>query len=196
MSTDLDPRFRLAASQVLEERASQVAVLSKGVLDVTEIGTAEDLWLATRRLRAALEVFRPCLGRAEYREGKTEARRIARAVGERRDIDVAIRAYEEIGMETAPDDAGGIELVITNLRREQAKSSSSPTIWFIRRALRRMRSASLRLGPSSLPFASMYCAAMFTAPSGMRRSCPKIATNISFASPMSLAYRAIDPASA
>jgi len=123
MSTDLDPRFRLAASQVLEERASQVAVLSKGVLDVTEIGTAEDLWLATRRLRAALEVFRPCLGRAEYREGKTEARRIARAVGERRDIDVAIRAYEEIGMETAPDDAGGIELVIANLRREQAKSN-------------------------------------------------------------------------
>jgi CHAD domain-containing protein len=123
MSASPDPRFRLAASQVLEERASQITVLSKGVLDVTETGPAEDLWLASRRLRAALEVFRSSIGRAEYREGRAEARRISRAVGARRDVDVVIAAYESILEETAPDEAEGLERVVAGLRREQAKAN-------------------------------------------------------------------------
>ena len=118
-----DSRFRLAASQVLEERATQITVFAKGVLDVTEPSAAEDLWLASRRLRAALEVFRPCLGRSEYREGRSEARRISRAVGERRDIDVAIAAYESIREETAQEEAEGLDRVISKLRRDQAKAN-------------------------------------------------------------------------
>lgn len=113
----------MTASQVLEERATQVTVLSKGVLDMTDATAATDLWLASRRLRAALEVFRPCLGRAEYREGRAEARRISRAVGERRDLDVVIVAYEEIGNETAPAESGGIDRVLADLRREQARAN-------------------------------------------------------------------------
>jgi len=123
MNGNPDPRFRLAASQVLDQRATQITALSKGVLDVSETAAAEDLWLACRRLRAALEVFRSCLGRSEYREGKTEARRIARAVGKRRDLDVAIAAYGLIREETAPEEADGIDRVISSLRREQAKAN-------------------------------------------------------------------------
>ncbi|MCB0858846.1 MAG: CHAD domain-containing protein [Solirubrobacterales bacterium] len=118
-----DSRFRLAAAQVLEERATQITLLSKGVLDVTEPASANDLWLASRRLRAALEVFRPVLGRSQYREGKAEARRISKAVGSRRDIDVAIAAFETVRSEMDPADADGIERAITNLRREQAKAN-------------------------------------------------------------------------
>lgn len=123
MSAIPDSRFRLAASQVLEQRATQIAVLSKGVLDVTETGAAEELWLASRRLRAALEVFRPSLGRAEYREGKAEARRISRVVGDRRDIDVVIASYEHVAEEMDPAEAEGIARVIELLRREQAKAN-------------------------------------------------------------------------
>lgn len=123
MSTESDPRFRLAASQVLEERATQISVLAKGVLDVTETGAADELWLASRRLRAALEVFRSCFGRAQYREGRAEARRISRAAGARRDIDVVIAAYESVGEETAPAESEGIDRVISSLRREQASAN-------------------------------------------------------------------------
>lgn len=123
MSTESDPRFRLAASQVLDERATQISVLAKGVLDVTETKAADDLWLASRRLRAALEVFRSCFGRAEYREGRAEARRISKAAGARRDIDVVIAAYERVGEETAPAEAEGINLVVSSLRREQASAN-------------------------------------------------------------------------
>ncbi len=123
MSTEADPRFHQVASQVLEERAAQITALSKGVLDVVEPAAANDLWLASRRLRAALEIFRPCLGRAEYREGRAEARRISRAVGERRDIDVVIAAYEAVMEETDPADAAGLDRVIGNLRRDQARAN-------------------------------------------------------------------------
>ena len=123
MSASPDSHFRLAASQVLEERATQITVLSKGVLDVTNPSAADDLWLASRRLRAALEVFRPCLGRSEYREGKAEARRISKAVGERRDIDVAVAAYESVRGETAPEGAEGLDRVISTLRQDQAKAN-------------------------------------------------------------------------
>lgn len=124
MSTP-DSRFRLAAAQVLEERAARISLLSKGVLDVTEPAAADELWLASRRLRAALEVFRPALGRTQYREGRAEARRISRAVGNRRDIDVAIGSFESVLSETDPSDADGIERAITNLRRAQAKANRS-----------------------------------------------------------------------
>ncbi|MCB0858402.1 MAG: CHAD domain-containing protein [Solirubrobacterales bacterium] len=122
MSTP-DSRFRLAAAQVLEERATQITLLSKGVLDVTEPAAANELWLASRRLRAALEVFRPALGRAQYREGKTEARRISKAVGDRRDIDVAISSLELVSSETDPAEADGLNRAIANLRREQARAN-------------------------------------------------------------------------
>lgn len=121
MSAEPDSRFSLAASQVLEERASQIAVLSKGVLDVTEPANAHELWLAARRLRAALEVFRSCLGRAEYREGRAEARRISRAVGARRDVDVAVASFENLREEMDPGSVDGIDRVVASLRREQAK---------------------------------------------------------------------------
>ena len=123
MTTDSDARFRLAGSQVLEERASQIAVLSRGVLDVTDPAAANDLWLAARRLRAALEVFRSCLGRTEFRDGRAEARRISRAAGERRDADVAITIYESVLEETGNAEAEGLERVIATLRREQARAN-------------------------------------------------------------------------
>lgn len=125
MSATPDLRFRLAASQVLDQRATQITVLSKGVLDVSETAAAEELWLASRRLRAALEVFRPCLGRSAYREGRAEARRISKAVGDRRDVDVAIAAYEEIRAEMDSPEAEGIDRVVALLRREQAAANRS-----------------------------------------------------------------------
>src|SRR5690349_19686005 len=100
-----DPSFRLAASQVLDERSAQISALAKGVLDLTEPEPAEKLWLATRRLRAALEVFRPCLTKVEYRSGREEAMRLGRAVGRRRDIDVAIAAFDSISEEMDPSEA-------------------------------------------------------------------------------------------
>jgi len=119
----LDPSFRLAASQVLDERSAQISALARGVLDLTDPEPAHNLWLATRRLRAALEVFRPCIGRPDYRGGREEAMRLSRAVGRRREIDVAIEAYRAIGAEMDPPGAEGIERVIARLRGDQSEAN-------------------------------------------------------------------------
>jgi CHAD domain-containing protein len=124
MNTEsLDPSFRLAASQVLDERSTQISALARGVLDMTDPEPARKLWLATRRLRAALEVFRPCIGRMDYRTGREEVMRLSRAVGRRREIDVAIETYNAIAAEMAETEAEGIERVIARLRSEQSTAN-------------------------------------------------------------------------
>lgn len=118
-----DPRFRLAASQVLDERSTQITVLSRGVLDVTDTAPAGHLWQASRRLRAAMEIFRPCLSRTDYRAGRAEARRIGRVIGARRDADMSIAFWEEIGAEMSAAEADGISRLIDQLRRKQAAAN-------------------------------------------------------------------------
>ena len=60
------------------------------MLDLDDIERVHDMRVATRRLRAALEVFEPCFPRKRYREALKRVKALADALGERRDRDVAI----------------------------------------------------------------------------------------------------------
>ena len=63
--------------------------------------------VATRRLRAALEIFEPCFPPKELGAALGQVKAIADALGERRDRDVAIAALEEFaGAMPAPDRPG------------------------------------------------------------------------------------------
>ncbi|MDQ2622457.1 MAG: CHAD domain-containing protein, partial [Actinomycetota bacterium] len=116
-----DGRFRLTAAQVLNQRSAELVMQSKGVLDVSDPDRAEALWLGARRMRAALEVFRSCVSKSDYRAAREEVTRIARAVGARRDVDAAIAMCEAVGAEAGPHDAEGINRSIDRLRRRQAE---------------------------------------------------------------------------
>ena len=118
-----DERFRAVAAAVLEERVDQIATLSKGLLDVTESEPAELMWLATRRMRAALELFRPCFSKSGYRGGREEVRALTEAVGRRRDIDVAIAMVEEVGAEMGDAEREGLNRMADRLRRAQAEAN-------------------------------------------------------------------------
>ena len=65
------------------------------MLDVAEIERVHDMRVATRRLRAALEIFEPCFPPKEFRAALARVKQIADALGERRDRDVAIATLEE-----------------------------------------------------------------------------------------------------
>ena len=52
--------------------------------------------VATRRLRAALEIFEPCFPAKPYDQALGEVKRLADALGERRDRDVAIAALPRL----------------------------------------------------------------------------------------------------
>jgi CHAD domain-containing protein len=118
-----DERFRLAAALVLEERVDQIAGLSRGLLDVTNPDSAERMWLATRRMRAALELFNPCFTKSGYRGGLQEVKALSRATGRRRDIDSILSTVEAVGEEMGRTEKEGITRLSERLHRSQADAN-------------------------------------------------------------------------
>ncbi len=117
----MEGRFRLAAARVLDERAAQLVQQAKGALDVSEPGPAGTLWLGARRMRAALEFFRPCISKSDYRASREEVTRLGRAAGARRDVDAVISLCEAVAAEMGPLEAEGVNRAVDRLRRNQAE---------------------------------------------------------------------------
>ena len=67
---------------------------AEGVLDTEDIERVHDMRVATRRLRAVLEIFAPCFPQAEFKAALRDVKALADALGERRDPDVHIDAME------------------------------------------------------------------------------------------------------
>jgi CHAD domain-containing protein len=79
--------------------------------------------VATRRLRAALEVFEPCFPGKPHRQALGEVKRLADGLGERRDRDVAIAALVGFNDQMHVPDRKGVASLINRLRDEQAKAN-------------------------------------------------------------------------
>jgi CHAD domain-containing protein len=122
--TCADP-YALAAAKVIDVRADELLEQSAGVLDVADIERVHDMRVASRRLRAALEIFEPCFAGKEFKRALREVKAIADALGERRDRDVAIVAMEELAARMAAPDRPGVELLIDRLREEQAAANEA-----------------------------------------------------------------------
>jgi CHAD domain-containing protein len=82
-----------------------------------------DMRVATRRLRAALEIFEPCFPDRAYGQALAEVKRLADALGERRDRDVAIAALHGFNDQMAAPDRRGIASLIEQLRTEQEEAN-------------------------------------------------------------------------
>src|SRR3954447_24254590 len=89
--------FGEAASMAVEVRAEEVFDHAAGVLDTTDIERVHAMRVATRRLRAVMEIFAPAFPRKQHRALLDEVKALADALGERRDRDVAIDALGKIG---------------------------------------------------------------------------------------------------
>src|SRR5688500_17154988 len=87
-----DDDYAAAAAKIVGTRAREVADHAHGVLDVADIEPVHDMRVATRRLRAALEIFEPCFPPKEFGAALAQVKAIADALGERRDCDVTISA--------------------------------------------------------------------------------------------------------
>jgi len=117
--------FAEAAAEVVETRAEELVAHSGGVLDVDRIAGVHDMRVATRRLRAALEVFAPCFPRAEHKRVLKEVKAIADALGERRDRDVAIRSLTGFAAQMPAPDRPGITSLAERFRGEQRAANSA-----------------------------------------------------------------------
>jgi len=111
-------RFGDAAAAAVEVRGAEVFEHAAGVLDTDDIERVHDMRVATRRLRAAMEVFAPCFPPKEHRKLLAEVKRLAEALGERRDADVALQELKG---------KRGVRQVVAELRAEQERGNETLT---------------------------------------------------------------------
>jgi CHAD domain-containing protein len=136
---ECDEPFALAAARVVEVRAAEVFEHSRGVLDLGEIERLHDMRVATRRLRAAMEVFEPCFPRKRHRKALKRVKALADALGERRDRDVSIEFLEGLVGELPEADRGGLEALVESLRREQWVANEELAPFVKRKWLKKLR---------------------------------------------------------
>jgi CHAD domain-containing protein len=117
--------YAVAAARIVAVRTREVADHSRDVLDVGDIERVHDMRVATRRLRAALEIFEPCFPTGTYAEALGEVKAIADALGERRDRDVTIVALERFAEGLASPDRPGVASLIDQIRGEQAEANAA-----------------------------------------------------------------------
>jgi CHAD domain-containing protein len=120
---DCDEEFRLAAARIVEVRAGEVFEHSTGVLDTADIEPLHDMRVATRRLRAALEVFRSCFRRRKHKAVLRDVKDLADALGERRDRDVSIEFLRGFLDDVPAADRGRLEILLAKLAEEQREAN-------------------------------------------------------------------------
>jgi CHAD domain-containing protein len=115
--------YGAAAAKILAVRSQELADHSAGVLDLSDPDRLHDMRVATRRLRAALEVFEACFPRKLHRSALADAKRLTDVLGRRRDRDVAIGSLEAFAEKLSAPDRRGVEGLIDTLRLEQAEAN-------------------------------------------------------------------------
>lgn len=111
-----DMTFAEAAKLTVDVRAEEVWEHAENVLDVTDIERVHAMRVATRRLRAVLEIFAPAFPSRRHKAVLKEVKALADALGERRDPDVQLEALEG---------NDGVGAFTRRLRAEQAAGNDT-----------------------------------------------------------------------
>ena len=118
---DLDAgmSYAQAAARTIAVRGEEIFEHSEGVLDIVDIERVHAMRVATRRLRAVLEIYAPCFPADELRPVLRDVKQLADALGARRDPDVELLALEQFAVSVGPDERPGVEHFIARTRAEQ-----------------------------------------------------------------------------
>ena len=110
----------VAAGKVVAVRAQELFDHQEGVLDTSDIERVHAMRVASRRLRAVLEIFAPAFPRRELKPVLRDVERLADALGARRDPDVQIEHFERLRAALPEADHAGVDEILARLRGEQA----------------------------------------------------------------------------
>lgn len=116
--------FAVAARRVVAVRARELFEHAGGVLDTGDIERVHDMRVATRRLRAALEIFADAFDADEHRAVLRDVKRLADALGARRDPDVLLERLEALRAQVPATDLGAYDALLERLRAEQAEGNA------------------------------------------------------------------------
>jgi CHAD domain-containing protein len=136
---DCEETFSASAERVVAVRAAEVFEHSDGVLDMEEVEALHDMRVATRRLRAALEVFAPAFPGKRHRKALKRVKALADALGERRDRDVAIEFLTGFAAEAPEADTAAVEALVGRLREEQRRANDDLAPFLAAKRLKKLR---------------------------------------------------------
>ena len=115
--------YRQAAARIVRVRAGELFESANGVLDTRDIERVHDMRVASRRLRAVLEIYRPCFDGDAYKPVLRDVKALADALGARRDPDVQLEALGALGAAMPRADLAGIDLLADEVREEQGQGN-------------------------------------------------------------------------
>jgi CHAD domain-containing protein len=118
-----DQSYREAGKAVVGARVGEMLGRADGVLDTADPERVHKMRVATRRLRAALEVFGAGLPRKRTRAALADVKMLAAALGERRDCDVLIELLGSLRPETRRAERAAIDQLLGELRDEQLEAN-------------------------------------------------------------------------
>ena len=121
----LDPRmpFKDAAAATVAVRAEELFEQSENVLDTTDIERVHDMRVASRRLRAVLEIYAPCFPSSEFKPILREVKALADALGARRDPDVLLDQLAKLEGALPKANAPGVDAFAAPIHEEQARGN-------------------------------------------------------------------------
>jgi CHAD domain-containing protein len=118
-----DEPYRAAGARIVRVRARELFDHAEGVLDTSDIERVHDMRVASRRLRAVLEIFAPCFPGSEFKGVLRDVKQLADALGERRDPDVHIDALQAFGRTLTPTQRPGVTALVAEQRERQARGN-------------------------------------------------------------------------
>lgn len=142
---DCEASFSQAAARVVKVRSKEVFEHSEGVLELSDVERVHDMRVATRRLRAALEVFEPCFPEKRHRKALKKVKSLADALGERRDTDVEIALLKGLFDEAAEADRAALLGLVEKLRVRQGEANEALAPYVAPKRLKKLRRRLKRL---------------------------------------------------
>jgi CHAD domain-containing protein len=136
---DCDGSFSRAAAKAVKVRSKEVFAHSEGVLDLEQVERVHDMRVATRRLRAALEIFEPCFPAKRHRKALKKVKALADGLGERRDADVEIAMLEQLAAAAAEADRTALRDLIEEWRARQRAANEELAPHVAPKRLRKLR---------------------------------------------------------
>ena len=115
--------LREAAALAVGTRADEVWEHQHRVMDTGDIEGVHDMRVATRRLRATMEIFAPCFPKKRHRKTLREVKDLADLLGARRDPDVMIERLHAVEAGLSQEDHPGIESLCEELRADQEEAN-------------------------------------------------------------------------
>lgn len=111
--------FRAAMAALIAERWTAVHKTIPAAIEGTDIEGVHDVRVASRRLRAAMDIAAPAFPRRWYKPLHRSAKEITRALGEVRDRDVLLESLNADRAAAAAAETPGIDRLIARVDRER-----------------------------------------------------------------------------